>query len=73
MTLFSRIGALIQINVNFVANFFKPQLKLLASVIPYSGNAKVRYDIIFTLGPFYINKSQFCYPCFCCLQREILG
>ena len=42
----------------------KPHLKLLALVIPYSGHVKVRYDIVFTLGPFYINKSQFCYPCF---------
>ena len=42
----------------------KPHLKLLALVIPYSGHANVRYDIVFSLGPFYINKSEFCYPCF---------
>ena len=41
----------------------KPHLKLLALVIPYLLNRKVRYDIVFTLGPFYINKRQFCYPC----------
>ena len=41
----------------------KPHLKLLALVIPYLWNRNVRYDIVFTLGPFYINKSQFCYPC----------
>ena len=43
----------------------KPHLKLPPLVIPYSGNPKVRYDIGFSFGPFYINKSQFCYPCFC--------
>ena len=42
----------------------KPHLKLLALVIPYSANPKVRYDIVFSLGPFYTNKSQFCYACF---------
>ena len=42
----------------------KPHLKLLALVIPYSWNPKVRYYIVFSLGPSYINKSQFCYPCF---------
>ena len=35
----------------------KPHLKLLALVIPYSGNTKVRYVIVFSLGPFYINKN----------------
>ena len=42
----------------------KPHLKLLAMVIPYSWNPRVRYDIVFSLGPFYINKKQFFYPCF---------
>ena len=42
----------------------KPHLKLLTLVIPYSGNPKIRYYIVFTLGPFYINKSKFYYPCF---------
>ena len=42
----------------------KPHLQLLALVTPCSGNTKVRYDIDFNLGPFYINKTQFCYPCF---------
>ena len=39
----------------------KPRMKLLALVIPYSGDPKVglRYDTIFSLGPFNINKSQF--------------
>ena len=40
----------------------KPHLKLLALVIPYSGNPKVQYYIVFSLGPFNIIK--FCYPCF---------
>ena len=31
----------------------KPHLKLLALVIPYSGNPKVRYYIVFRLGPFH--------------------
>ena len=31
----------------------KPHLKLLALVIPYSVNPKVRYDIVFSLVPFY--------------------
>ena len=42
----------------------KPHLKLLALVIPYSGNPKVRYDIVFSLGPFYINKKSLL-PLFC--------
>ena len=40
----------------------KPRLTLLALVIPYSGNTKVRYDSVFSLGPFDINKSPFRYP-----------
>ncbi len=51
----------------------KPHLKLLAFVIPYSGNPRVRYDIVFSLGSFYINKNQFFYPFFCWLQRVNLG
>ena len=38
------------------------QLQLLALVIPYSGNAKVRCDPGFSLGMFYINKFNVCYP-----------
>ena len=30
----------------------EPHLELLALVIPYSGNPKVRYDIVFTLVSF---------------------
>ncbi len=37
----------------------KPRMKLLALVIPYSWDTKVRYDPVFSLGPFNINKSQF--------------
>ena len=37
----------------------KLRMKLLALVIPYSGDPKVRYDTVFSLGPFNINKSQF--------------
>ena len=40
----------------------KPRIKLLASAIPYCGNHKVRYDTVFCLGPFNINKSQFRCP-----------
>ena len=39
----------------------KPHLKLLTLEIPYSVNPNVRYYIVFSLGPFYLNKSQFCY------------
>ena len=35
----------------------KPRVKLLALAILYSGNPKVRYDTVFSLGPFNINKS----------------
>ena len=42
----------------------KPHLQLLALVSPYSGNPKVRYDIVFNLGPFYINKPNFVTPIF---------
>ena len=37
-------------------------LQLLALVIPYSGNTKVRCDPGFNLDTFYINKCNFCYP-----------
>ena len=37
-------------------------LTLLALVIPYSGNTKVRCDPGFSLDTFYINKWNFCYP-----------
>ena len=36
----------------------KPRMKLLALVIPYSGDPKVRYDTVVSFGPFNINKSQ---------------
>ena len=36
-------------------------LQLLALVIPYSGNTKVRCDPGFRLDTFYINKCNFCY------------
>ena len=39
-----------------------PHLQLLALVIPYSGNTKVRCDPGFSLDTFYINKCNFCYP-----------
>ena len=51
----------------------KPHLKLLALVIPYSGNPKVRYDLVISLGPFYINKSQFCYHCFLLTSKGDFG
>ena len=34
-------------------------MKLLALAIPYSGDPNVRYDAVYSLGPFNINKSQF--------------
>ena len=39
-----------------------PHLQLLALVIPFSGNTKVRCDPGFSLDTFYINKCNFCYP-----------
>ena len=36
----------------------KPHLNLLALVIPYSGNPKVRYYTVFILGRFYIKKKK---------------
>ena len=39
-----------------------PHLQLLALVIPYSGNTKVRYDPGSSLNTFYIIKCNFCYP-----------
>ena len=49
-----------------------PHLQLLALVIPYSGNTKVRCDPGFSLDTFYINKCYFCYP-FLPLLRVLLG
>ena len=40
----------------------KPRVKLLALATPYSGNPKVRYDSVSSLGPFNINKSPFRCP-----------
>ena len=40
----------------------KPRVKLLTLAIPYSGNPNVRYDTVFNLGPFNINKSPFRCP-----------
>ena len=40
----------------------KPRMKLLAFAIPYSGNPEVRYDTVFSLGPFNINKNPFRCP-----------
>ena len=37
----------------------KHRMKCLALVIPYSGDPKVRYDTVFSLVPFNINKSPF--------------
>ena len=51
-----------------VAGRGKPRVKLLALAIPYSGNPKVRYDTVFSLGPFNINKSPFRYPFWGCWQ-----
>ena len=49
----------------------KPRMKLLALAIPYSGNPKVRYDTVFSLGPFNINKSPFRYPFWGCLRAGV--
>ena len=51
----------------------KPHLNLLALVIPYSGKPKVRYDTVFSHGPFYMNKKQFCYPCFLLSSKGDFG
>ena len=40
----------------------KPRVKLLALAIPCSGNPKVRYDTVFSHGPFNINKNPFHCP-----------
>ena len=39
-------------------------LQLLALVIPYSGNTKVRCDPGLSLDTFYMNKCNFCYSFF---------
>ena len=46
----------------------KPRLTLLALAIPYSGNPKVGYDTVFSLGSFNINKSPFRYLFWGCCQ-----
>ena len=51
----------------------KPRVKLLALAIPYSGNPKVRYDIVFSLGPFNINKSPFHSPMLLPLSGLLAG
>ena len=72
MTLFLALALLTKIKAHFIAPMLlplsgllagvKPRVKLLALVIPYSGNPKVRYDTVFSLGPFNINKSPFHCP-----------
>ena len=51
----------------------KPRVKLLALAIPYSGNPKVRYDTVFSLGPFNINKSPFHCPMLLPLSGLLAG
>ena len=51
----------------------KPHLQLLALVTPYSGNPKVRYDIVLTLALFYINKTRFCCPYFFLTSKGDFG
>ena len=70
MTLFLTLAT--QIKAHFVAHMLlplsgllagvKPRVKLLALDIPHSGNPKVRYDTVFCLGPFNIDKSLFRCP-----------
>ena len=72
MTLFLALALLTKIKTYFIAPMLlpllgllagvKPRVKLLALAIPYSGNPKVRYDSVFSLGPFNINKSPFHCP-----------
>ena len=58
---------------DYKASGVKPHLKLLALVIPYSGIHKARYDIVFSYGTLYINKKQFCYPCFLLTSKGDFG
>ena len=51
----------------------KPRVKLLALTIPYSGNPKVRYDTVFSIGPFNINKSPFHCPYMLLLLSGLLA
>ena len=51
----------------------KPRVKLLALAIPYSGNPKVRYDTVFSIGPFNINKSPFHCPILLPLSGLLAG
>ena len=50
-----------------------PHLQLLALVIPYSGNTKVRCDLGFSLDTFYINKCNLCYPLFIPFGSTVRG
>ena len=72
MTLFLALALLTLIKAHFVAHMLLPLSGLLAGVIalaiPYSENPKVRYDTVFSLGPFNINKSPFRYPFWGCWQ-----
>ena len=73
MALFLSSALITQIKAHFVAHMLlplsgllagvKPRVKLLALAIPYSGNPKVRYDTVSSIGPFNINKSPF--RCLC--------
>ena len=47
---FPFLGLLVRVN---------PHLKLQPLAIPYSGKPKVRCDILFSFGAFYVNKCQF--------------
>ena len=40
----------------------KPRVKLLALAIPYSGNTKVRYDTVFSIGLLTKIKAHFIDP-----------
>ena len=72
MTLFLSLALLTKIKAHFIAPMLLPLSGLLAGVkprvewpalaIPYSGNPKLRYDTVFSLGPFNIDKSLFRCP-----------
>ena len=69
--------------VNYVAPFcispfgllsgVKAHLNLLALIISFSGKPKIRYDIVFSLGAFYINKNRLCYPYFLLTSKADFG
>ena len=82
MTMLFSLRAFRKMNVNFAICCITPflaavrgkaSLKIACVGHSVHGEPRVRNDIVFSLGPFYINKNQCCYPCFLLTSKGDFG